>query len=82
MLWMRRALGLSCILNGVLAAFSANEDPYQRSYAYFGGQYVDDGSGQHVFTNQMYVERLTPVGVALKPHPIVFIHGQAQTGTV
>ncbi|CRG89144.1 hypothetical protein PISL3812_06180 [Talaromyces islandicus] len=81
MLWMRRIISLSCMLNCVLAAFSANEEPYKRSYDYFGGKYVDDGTGQHVFTDQMYVERLTPVGVSLKPHPIVFIHGQAQTGT-
>jgi hypothetical protein len=30
----------------------------------------------------MYVEKLTPAAGVTKPHPIVFIHGQAQTGTV
>lgn len=51
-----------------------------RSYFYVGGNYVEQGSG-HVFSNQMYVERLVP----LKPTqtwPLVFIHGQGQTGTV
>ncbi|KAH6672398.1 Alpha/Beta hydrolase protein [Halenospora varia] len=50
-----------------------------RSYFYVGGNYVEQGSG-HVFSNQMYVERLVP----LKPTqtwPLVFIHGQGQTGT-
>lgn len=57
------------------------EAPAQRSYMYVGGQYIDNGSGEHVFTDQMYVEKLSPVKGATKPHPIVFIHGQAQTGT-
>ncbi|KAL4760959.1 uncharacterized protein BDW70DRAFT_150393 [Aspergillus foveolatus] len=37
---------------------------------------------QHVFTNQMYVEKLTPTTGVTKPYPTIFIHGQAQTGTV
>ncbi|KAL4813311.1 Alpha/Beta hydrolase protein [Aspergillus spinulosporus] len=41
----------------------------------------EDGAGQHVFTNQMYVEKLTPTAGVTKPYPIIFIHGQAQTGT-
>ncbi|KAL8655172.1 MAG: hypothetical protein Q9210_001044 [Variospora velana] len=58
------------------------ELPYSREYFYVGGQYADDGSGtgEHIFENQMYVERLEPVNFR-KPHPIIFIHGQAQTGT-
>jgi hypothetical protein len=54
----------------------------QRSYMYVGGQYILDNAGQHVFTDQMYVEKLVPAEGATKPYPIVFIHGQAQTGTV
>lgn len=47
------------------------------------GHYIDDGTstGQHIFVDQMYVERILPVRGRAKPHPIVFIHGQAQIGT-
>lgn len=54
---------------------------HQRSYFYVGGEYVKTAGGQHVFENQMYVERLLPADVT-KPYPIIFIHGGAQTGTV
>jgi hypothetical protein len=58
------------------------EIPYSRKYFYVGGQYASDGKGEHVFIDQMYVEQLTPVGISIRPYPLVFIHGQAQTGTV
>lgn len=64
------------------ASSSRSEVPAQRSYLYVGGKYINDGTGQHVFADQMYVEKLTPAEGATKPYPIVFIHGQAQTGTV
>lgn len=62
---------------------SSNEIPYIRDYFYTGGHYVDDGTGtgEHIYVNQMYVERLSPVIGWSKKEPIVFIHGQAQTGT-
>lgn len=53
-----------------------------REYFYAGGSYADDGKGGHIFKDQAYVEHLTPVSGATKRYPIVFIHGQAQTGTV
>jgi hypothetical protein len=59
-----------------------SEVPSIRSYFYVGGGYVSDGAGGEVFRDQMYVERLLPVEGAKKETPIVFIHGQAQTGTV
>jgi hypothetical protein len=59
-----------------------DEVPSKRSYMYVGGQYTLNSAGQHVFTNQMYVEKLTPAAGVTKPYPIIFIHGQAQTGTV
>lgn len=60
------------------------ESPSTRSYFYVGGQYVDDekGEGQHIFTGQIYVEQLLPVGGVKHPWPLVFIHGAGQTGTV
>ncbi|THV77272.1 alpha/beta-hydrolase [Aureobasidium pullulans] len=57
------------------------EVPYIRNYFYAGGRYVSDGSGGHVFQDQMYVERLTPPGGPRKQTPLVFIPGAGQTGT-
>lgn len=51
-----------------------------REYFYIGGRYVQMGNG-HLFTNQMYVEKLAPLEPC-QPYPLLFIHGQAQSGTV
>ncbi|KAE8147585.1 Alpha/Beta hydrolase protein [Aspergillus avenaceus] len=58
-----------------------NEIAYHRNYLYVGGQYVQNDAGEHIFTDQMYVEKLTPTQGVTQKHPIVFIHGQAQSGT-
>ena len=58
------------------------ETPYTRSYFYIGGEYVDDGSGDHIFRDQMYVEKLTPISGGTQRVPVVIIHGLGQTGTV
>ncbi|KAH7411492.1 Alpha/Beta hydrolase protein [Cadophora sp. MPI-SDFR-AT-0126] len=58
----------------------AQETPHHRSYFYVGGDYLTTSSG-HILTDQMYVEKLTPVSGCTKPYPIIFIHGGAQTGT-
>ncbi|KAK3934216.1 Alpha/beta hydrolase family-domain-containing protein [Diplogelasinospora grovesii] len=69
--------------NPQLNTVTADEVAHIRDFFYTGGQYVDDGNGGHVFSDQMYVEHLHPVGsVVLKQkYPIVMMHGQAQTGT-
>jgi hypothetical protein len=59
-----------------MAANSSQETPYFRDYFYIGGEYVDNGSGEHIFSNQMYVEKLNPVGGATQATPLVMIHGQ------
>lgn len=59
-----------------------SEAAYIRSYFYVGGGYVDDGSGGHIFRDQMYVEKLLPTTGVSQDTPIVLIHGQAQTGSV
>lgn len=61
---------------------SEAEVPSIRSYFYVGGEYVEDGNGGHIIRDQMYVEKLLPVGGATQDTPIVLIHGQAQTGSV
>ncbi|KAH7327095.1 alpha/beta-hydrolase [Rhexocercosporidium sp. MPI-PUGE-AT-0058] len=50
-----------------------------REYFYVGGRYVNTSTG-HLFVDQMYVEKLVP-STPCQPYPVVFIHGQAQTGT-
>lgn len=50
-----------------------------RSFFYAGGQYVGE-PGKEVMAGQMYVERLAPRDVR-QQHPIVMIHGAAQTAT-
>lgn len=51
-----------------------------REYFMIGGNYVNTTTG-HLFANQMYVEKLIPKK-STQPYPLVFIHGQAQTGSV
>jgi hypothetical protein len=64
-----------------LGKVDSNEKPATRDYFYVGGHYVTAAAG-HLFTDQMYIERLQPSHGPCKPYPAVFIHGQAQTGTV
>src|SRR6266536_2862172 len=57
------------------------ELPCTRSYFYVGGRYTDTGAVEHIFQEQMYVEELDPISGPMKEYPLVFIHGNAQTGT-
>ncbi|KAE9371905.1 alpha/beta-hydrolase [Stipitochalara longipes BDJ] len=59
---------------------NVQEAVHHRSFFYIGGGYVNTPAG-HVLQDQMYVERLSPIGGSKKPYPIVFLHGGAQTGT-
>lgn len=76
------ALQLCFAASNQLPQSALGETAASRTFFYIGGGYADDGNGGHIFKDQMYVEQLTPVS---KPHrnlhPIVLIHGQAQTGT-
>ncbi|KAF8855833.1 alpha/beta-hydrolase [Acephala macrosclerotiorum] len=58
---------------------SGEEALARREYFYVGGNYVTTGT-QHLFADQMYVEKLSPKD-PYQPYPLVFIHGQGQTGT-
>ncbi|KAA8613712.1 MhpC hydrolase or acyltransferase alpha beta hydrolase superfamily [Pyrenophora tritici-repentis] len=70
-----------------------HETPAIRSYFYVGGNYISDNNGGHIFANQMYVEKLSPINNpgtiyykninndTTTPVPVILIHGQAQTGT-
>lgn len=72
----------SCTFNYTDSPDSDGEALYIRNYFYVGGEYVLDESGGHVFQDQMYVERLTPLGGPRYQTPLVLIPGAGQTGTV
>ena len=55
---------------------------HERTYFYVGGGYEVNNRGENIFTNQTYVEKLTPAGGTSRENPLVFIHGNGQTGTV
>ncbi|CAJ0551341.1 Ff.00g112710.m01.CDS01 [Fusarium sp. VM40] len=78
-----RLITITAAFSPCLAAANSNqgEVPSVRSYFMVGGGYANDGAGGEIFRGQMYVERLVPVEGASQTTPIVFIHGQAQTGT-
>ncbi|KAL8771628.1 MAG: hypothetical protein Q9194_004844 [Teloschistes cf. exilis] len=65
------------------SAYEPAESPSQRSYFYVGGKYTDDGKGdgQHIFTDQIYVEQLLPANGIRHSWPLVFIQGAGQTAT-
>lgn len=58
------------------------EAPMIRDYFQAGGQYVENSAREHVFRDQIYVEHLVPMHGVTQKHPIVFLHGSAQTATV
>lgn len=72
------SLLLTVLATSAVATRSSQEIPYFRDYFYVGGGYVDNGSGEHIFRDQMYVEKLQPVGGATQDNPIVMIHGQGK----
>lgn len=77
-----RFLSVTCVTTALLALTGADEQPHIRTYFYVGGSYVDNGDGNHVVQNQMYVEKLVPVDGVKQDAPVVLMHGAAQTGTV
>ncbi|KAL1798982.1 hypothetical protein ACET3X_003019 [Alternaria dauci] len=79
---LRHLTLLACLASAQNDRPTQSELPAVRTYFYIGGGYVDDGKGGHIFKDQMYVEKLSPVSTAQDvKSPIVLIHGQGQTGT-
>jgi len=71
----------SILFSLIISTVIANDETLAiREYFYAGGSYVNTSAG-YIFTGQIYVEKLSPVQIT-QSHPIVFIHGQGQTGTV
>lgn len=57
------------------------ETGYRRDFFYVGGETVTTAAGSNITANQLYVEKLSPLGGATHPHPLVFFHGGGFSGT-
>ena len=66
---------------GISPRCSSPESAYHRDAFYVGGGYVDSGiPGQQMWSDQLYVEKLTPTTKAKKPYPMVFVSAGVNTG--
>lgn len=65
----------TCVgINAISPSCKSNESPHYRDFFYVGGHYVDSALGNLTY-DQIYVEKLTPLGGASQPKPMVFFHG-------
>ncbi|KAK6196806.1 hypothetical protein LQW54_011167 [Pestalotiopsis sp. IQ-011] len=61
-------------VNAVNINCKSSEAPYRRDHFYVGGRSLNATTGT-LTVDQLYVEKLTPIGDSHKPNPLVFIHG-------
>lgn len=60
---------------------SSKESAHHRDTFYVGGGYVDSGiPGQQMWSDSLYVEKLTPANKVNKPYPMVLISAGVNTG--
>lgn len=72
--------GTDCVgISAISPKCSSNETPYHRDFFYVGGHYENSVLGNLTY-DQIYVEKLTPVGGATQPKPIIFFHGGGNVG--
>ncbi|PGH08833.1 hypothetical protein AJ79_05837 [Helicocarpus griseus UAMH5409] len=71
---------LTNVVEGQHPAIISAEAGHRREYFYAGGGYVNTKNG-HIFQNQMYVEKLSPIGGSTREYPVVLLHGGGQSGT-
>ena len=60
---------------------ATNESLYSRDVFFIGGGYTSPANDSF-YSDQIYVEKLTPAGGVDKPHPLVFIAAGIPSGTV
>lgn len=66
---------------GISPRCSSQESAYRRDSFYIGGGYADSGiPGQQLWSDQLYVEKLTPAKKVDKPYPMVFVSAGINTG--
>ncbi|OLN97873.1 putative secreted lipase-like protein 2 [Colletotrichum chlorophyti] len=73
-------------VNAISTKCISKETSHTRDFFYVGGRYIE-GAGGNVTVDQLYVEKLTPVGahgirrrVLPATKPLVFFHGGGTTG--
>jgi len=68
-------------VKGISPRCNSKESAYHRDAFYVGGGYVDSGiPGQQIWSDQLYVEKLTPTSKVKKPYPMVFVSAGVNTG--
>lgn len=60
---------------------ATNQSAYYRDVFFIGGEYVASGTST-IFSDQIYVEKLTPVSGVLNPYPVVFVSAGVPSGSV
>jgi hypothetical protein len=70
-------------INAISPKCRSSETAYTRDFFYIGGQYANYAAlKSDIIINQMYVEKLTPIGGAQKPYPIVLFTAGVPSGAV
>ena len=83
--WASSTLAVDCTgIKAVSPECKTQQSPYYRDFFYIGGEYVpaSNTSTASIFSDQMYVEKLTPVKGVSKPQPLVFISAGVPSGVV
>jgi pimeloyl-ACP methyl ester carboxylesterase len=58
---------------------ASNETTHRRDFFYVGGRSLETTTG-NVTVDQIYVEKLSPLGGSKKKAPLVFFHGGSTSG--
>lgn len=69
-------------INGISPQCDSPEAFHKRDVFWVGGQYVEDAVQGLLTYDQMYVEKLTPLGGVNQTYPLVFFHGGGISGAV
>lgn len=76
------ATNTSCLgINAVSPSCKTAQSPYYRDVFFIGGKYIPYGT-TYIISNQLYVEKLTPIDGVVKPYPLVFISAGVPSGSV
>lgn len=76
------AINTSCIgINAVSPSCKTAQTPYYRDVFFISGKYIPYGT-TYIISNQLYVEKLTPIDGVVKPYPLVFISAGVPSGSV
>ena len=83
--WAFSAVAVDCTgIRAVSPSCKTNESAYHRDFFYIGGGYAPAGNStsSSIFSDQIYVEKLTPAKGVKKARPLVFISAGVPSGVV